>query len=463
MSVALACAALFSCSEPVASSPALHVRVQLDPMAASRCVRVRVSAVDVEPLVTDAMPRTDDELNVALFRRSLPARVTLQAEGYLAPDCSGAVTESSPAVDATFSDTVTTVVLRINAAPRDGGVDAGSDAGLDAGLDAGVDAGVDGGEDAGVDAGDDAGVDAGFDAGVDAGFEDCANGVDDDVDGLIDCADSNCPTSATCNDGNACTNNDVCAAGVCVGQLETCMGPVPVCQTLTGCDAGACVTAPAMARTSCDGGRCDGAGRCAPFCDATRAGLRACFRFEGNGTDESGRGNHGNLANAAFDAGVRGTGSVLTVNGWDMRNHNSLDCVNDITVEAWVRLSAHPDAGERYGLLDNDGQYSVFIGPGGELRCIVSASLIVPSVIPVGTWTHVACVRGAGTLRAYINGFERDSINSTTALTNGNGNGLTVGMDSPNGDVLQGEIDGVRVWCEALPPEDLCSVVGECG
>jgi hypothetical protein len=48
----------------------------------------------------------------------------------------------------------------------------------------------------------------------------CGNGVDDDGDGLTDCADPDCQ-GQSCDDGNTCTTTDHCDAGVCRG--------VPVC------------------------------------------------------------------------------------------------------------------------------------------------------------------------------------------------------------------------------------------
>jgi hypothetical protein len=60
-------------------------------------------------------------------------------------------------------------------------------------------------------------------------IEQCASRVDDDGDGLIDCADPDCAARA-CDDGSACTTGDTCAAdGSCLGT-STCVpseGPWP--------------------------------------------------------------------------------------------------------------------------------------------------------------------------------------------------------------------------------------------
>ena len=69
--------------------------------------------------------------------------------------------------------------------------DAGADAVVDATIDAGPDATVDAGPDATIDAGPDATIDAGPDATIPMELS-CGNGIDDDEDGDIDCADTDC-------------------------------------------------------------------------------------------------------------------------------------------------------------------------------------------------------------------------------------------------------------------------------
>jgi hypothetical protein len=68
--------------------------------------------------------------------------------------------------------------------------------------------------DGGVDGGDDAGVDGGADAGPLRGCfapeSDCANGLDDDGDGLTDCEDLDC-------DGRTCFSGTQCTMRVCPG------------------------------------------------------------------------------------------------------------------------------------------------------------------------------------------------------------------------------------------------------
>jgi hypothetical protein len=57
---------------------------------------------------------------------------------------------------------------------------------------------------------------------------DCGDGVDNDGDGKIDCADSDCDAKA-CFSGNVCVENQVCSMGQCVGgNTVHCMTP-PTC------------------------------------------------------------------------------------------------------------------------------------------------------------------------------------------------------------------------------------------
>lgn len=137
----------------------------------------------------------------------------------------------------------------------DGGVDAGGAAGVDAGP-----SDEDGGP-----GDDDAGPGA-TDAGTDAGpLDPCAGvdctGLDDDCNvGTCDPATGMCAAvpvadDTACDDADACTTGDVCAAGVCGGAAVDCSAMDDVCAVGTCNPAdGMCMATPVMDATACDDG-----------------------------------------------------------------------------------------------------------------------------------------------------------------------------------------------------------------
>lgn len=108
-----------------------------------------------------------------------------------------------------------------------------------------------------------------------SGVEDCNNGVDDDCDGDLDCADADC-TGVTCDDGDACTQTDACDAdsGACVGSDPISCAPADdACEHEGACNPGtgeceyavmgddsACDDGDACTRSdTCQSGICSGA------------------------------------------------------------------------------------------------------------------------------------------------------------------------------------------------------------
>jgi hypothetical protein len=98
----------------------------------------------------------------------------------------------------------------------------------------------------------------------------CGNGVDDDADGQLDCADLDC-TDRSCSTGNACVTGQTCSNGNCQGgQQVTCDAPPSGCFMASGlCVVDAGCRYLAMAGNTCDDGsdctmadRCDTMGAC---------------------------------------------------------------------------------------------------------------------------------------------------------------------------------------------------------
>jgi hypothetical protein len=191
--------------------------------------------------------------------------------------------------------------------------------------------------------------------------------------------------------------------------------------------------------------------------------LVGCWRFEGSAGDDSQYGNDGITANATFASGVSGQSIAIGPTTLvTIADATSLDVTNQFTFETWVLVTALP--GTRSGLLDNDGQYGLFIHALGEVRCTPGPGLTsAAGTITTGSWTHVACSYDGATLRIYKNGNEISSVAMTGALGVGNTNGLRLGSNSPSGDNLAGQLDELRIWNVARTQPEICLAAGGSG
>ncbi len=295
----------------------ITIHVTFGPGSVSRCV---IAGVQVEGTATpfksgSAVSRgAKNSLVFGVARTDMiKGKVTPFARGYDAADCSKVdfARFDESAVSAASLDLggsgVQSVTLELDRATNpdggnDGGSDGGNDGGSDAGLDAGVDAGcvsvaencldgIDNDCDSLIDCADDscdgkACVGGGICQPGDAGVRTCVqavetlcdDGLDNDNDTLIDCADPSC-VARRCNDNNACTTTDFCSelpdgGGFCdagTGRVM-CSPTAPSCRMTPGaCDpsTGSCSYPPTDAGSACDDGnacshsdRCNGAGAC---------------------------------------------------------------------------------------------------------------------------------------------------------------------------------------------------------
>ncbi len=113
---------------------------------------------------------------------------------------------------------------------------------------------------------------------------DCSNGLDDNGNDLADCDDPDCLKQA-CNDKDACTDGEVCGAGVCVdGKRRLCELPPDPCHEPVGmCQPdGLCTYTQKAPGSSCGQGlSCAKDGTC-----VTEESGKTCF----NGVDDDGDG-----------------------------------------------------------------------------------------------------------------------------------------------------------------------------
>ncbi len=214
----LTSAVMLGCASPPSSSGSLRVLVNVVPGLGSRCARVIARGETQRgssPVVLAG--RTSFVIGIAQERE--PEEVTLQAQGFADDECTrqSVPTENSELLVTRFGDPTTVAMLILRLSPvQDGGVDADGD-GFAAGLD----------------------CDDGNAAVHPEAPEACQNGLDDDCDRAVDCADSGCScVELSCNDnrdddadgridcadtdclGQACGVNGQCNATVCAAPTE---------------------------------------------------------------------------------------------------------------------------------------------------------------------------------------------------------------------------------------------------
>ncbi len=206
-----------------------------------------------------------------------------------------------------------------------------------------------------------------------------------------------------------------------------------------------------------------------PFCEA-RADLVACYRFEQAAQslqpfDESMYANHGTAMNVAFPI-ARGSQVLLTGLGSEVRvpDSGSLSPAAAITIELFMRPDELPMTG-RAGLLDDDGQYGLFLEPTGSLRCTTAVAAVnTPAgTFTAGAWHHVACSYDGAMIRLYVDGVMRVAGPGTGLLGTGSTIGMAIGHNAPTGDNFVGAIDGLRIWSSARSASEICLASGSVG
>jgi hypothetical protein len=173
--------------------------------------------------------------------------------------------------------------------------------------------------------------------------------------------------------------------------------------------------------------------------------LVVCYPFDGDALDHGPRENHLDATAVGWDPGG---GVLLNASSGLVRAHRAELSHDLTTIVTWVRVDVMPAAG-RSVILDHDGQYGMFVHPGGELRCalgIVGAAVLSkPDVLEEGQWHHVACLAEDGKARLYVDGQEQANTDAPNMPVPG-ASPLQVGENAPTGaDQLIGAIDDLRI------------------
>lgn len=252
------------------------------------------------------------------------------------------------------------------------------------------------------------------------------------------------------------------SSGIFFGQPDATPTPADAARTADAAGSGDALTD----ATSVDASRIDAlppppdAGL--PFCPST-LDLVGCYRFDGNGEDGSLSNADAELTAVSWGTGVDG-GAVETDSASviHVAEHVGLD-VPALTVELWARPAAFPSDSGRAGLVDNDGQYGLFVYAGGEVRCTCAGQGVSYQSIDLDAWVHIACTYDpiAG-LILYIDGGEEATAPANGMPSTGGSSGLSIAGNNPSGDPFTGMIDSVRIWNRARSEAELCAAADSC-
>lgn len=195
------------------------------------------------------------------------------------------------------------------------------------------------------------------------------------------------------------------------------------------------------------------------LCDESDPDLRACYDFADVGggmlADLSMYENDGTVTMAPATGGPFG-GAVQLGDDAEISvpDSPSLDMPGPATWEVWVNLDDLPDNG-RVGVLDRDGQYSIFIYPRYGMRCnggTVNAFLAVPT----GAWVHLACVYEDGTITAWVDGVASEGVSGGQPLVTDPSTVMALGDSSPGfTEPMDGRVAAARIWSIALTDAEI--------
>lgn len=188
------------------------------------------------------------------------------------------------------------------------------------------------------------------------------------------------------------------------------------------------------------------------FCD--QPSLIACYQFEdgaGATLAHDGSPNHNDLTLSAAPELLGGhAGGALSMSSGSLAHvaHAATQDAQRLTYEMWIDPTTLPAMGARSGLVDEDGEYGLFIYAPGVLTCTIGGAAVSSAVntIVTGAWQHVGCSYDGAAVRLYYNDALVGSTATSAAVATGQANGLAIGSNSPSADDFDGMIDDVRIF-----------------
>jgi hypothetical protein len=195
-----------------------------------------------------------------------------------------------------------------------------------------------------------------------------------------------------------------------------------------------------------------------PYCDPDDPDVIACYPFEGSGQNAAGTTLHATTSNVSYVAGKVGMAMQFGSNSAAEVGEDPLLDPTTLTIEAWIRPSTIPSSG-RMGIVDNNGQWGLFVHPGGNLRCTMTQQANQTSgTIVANEWNHVACTHDGTTTRLYAHGVLVAEETNGTNLGSSGTTGMSIAADNPpgSGSRLDGVIDELRLLRGARSGLDIC-------
>lgn len=193
--------------------------------------------------------------------------------------------------------------------------------------------------------------------------------------------------------------------------------------------------------------------------------LVLCVAFEDKVVDQSTLASSFNTSSLAFEAGPMGKALLSSASTRIVNNALTTAAVPSVTIEAWINPARLPSTGRRFGIIDYQPQYSLFILPGGELSCGCDGfhQITTQALIKVAAWQSVACTIDDQAIKIWVNGFVRaEKSNDGLCPTAVDSSGMAVlgnitSGGSPYPDSFEGRADNVRVWSRVRTDVEICA------
>ena len=201
-------------------------------------------------------------------------------------------------------------------------------------------------------------------------------------------------------------------------------------------------------------------------------GLVAHYEFDGDASDSSGNGNHGEVVGATLTEDrfgeEDGAYHIAADSSFDRISlpAETIDGLGDFTIASWIRIRAKNTNHATLFSVAKSGSYNELAL--GYSYAINVWEALVSSTAPserfsnvsevlVDQWTHIAYTRQEDAVSVYVNGIHIESREINGLIIESANNGVIIGQDqdSVGGDFdstqsLNGDIDSFRIYSRAL-------------